>query len=415
MEGHQYHSVAEVQPDAYKRDHYYAVTSFRSEVPAPYFSWAEYNIQNAAVDFDKVIKGASFLAKNCNSKNDREGLVSRLAATEFRVDSLSSCLRNAEPPPGVDMKNKMQVLQQYLFHLAFENQCSDDYITEKLWGVLQSGTLPVYYGAPNVKEHVPPNSVVFVDDFSTTEELADYLVKLSNDKKLYESYHAWRSKPLDENFKRKYAFTAVHSTCRMCKWAYAKRHGLAWNHPAQEVEQPRVSHQTCLNKLGLIKHPFQESWSDATTGKDVSVQGAGGDTCRLDDANRVLLIDNGSVQRDIYDQDGITDLWISGKTERKLHLKMDTPILDGMLRDLDSGKEWWFQDNVSRLTILLDNDVEILNPGGSIIQVAVSGPLRIRLIVEDVDTFHAGAQELRSYFGGIMKQDFVTPIEVSLQ
>merc|ERR1740117_538797 len=141
---------------AYRKNQFYATTSFQSEIPVPYFSWKEYKIQHHAVDFQKAIKGASFLANNCATTNKREKFVSELIdKTELRVDSLSSCVNNAEPPPGADMKNKTAVMAQYLFHLAFENSNVDDYITEKLWGALESGSLPVYLGANNIKERVP--------------------------------------------------------------------------------------------------------------------------------------------------------------------------------------------------------------------------------------------------------------------
>lgn len=47
----------------------------------------------------------------------------------LRVDSVSSCLHNADKPTGVD--DKESIMRQYLFYLAFENQCEDDYISEK--------------------------------------------------------------------------------------------------------------------------------------------------------------------------------------------------------------------------------------------------------------------------------------------
>jgi Glycosyltransferase family 10 (fucosyltransferase) C-term len=53
--------------------------------------------------------------------------------------------------------------------LALENQQQDDYTTEKIWGALAAGTLPVYWGAPNIKDHVPPHSIIVVDDFALTD------------------------------------------------------------------------------------------------------------------------------------------------------------------------------------------------------------------------------------------------------
>jgi len=217
MEGEKYFPEAKIDHKAYQRDKYFAVTSFQSEIPMPYFSWAEYKINNPAVNFDKVIKGALFLAKNCNSKSDRESVIQNLLKTKLRVDSPSGCFNNAGPPPGLnDLSNSTAVQERYLFYLAFENQQTIDYVTEKLWGALRAGTLPVYFGAPNIQEHVPPNSVIFVDDFKTTQDLANYLIRLTKDKRLYESYHAWRYTNNAEykKFLQKYQFTNTHSTCR---------------------------------------------------------------------------------------------------------------------------------------------------------------------------------------------------------
>jgi hypothetical protein len=40
--------------------------------------------------------------------------------------------------------------------------------------------------------------------------------------------------------------------------------------------------------------------------------------------------------------------------------------------------------------------------------------LRLRLILEDVDTFHKGADDATNYFGDFMAKDFFSPIEYFL-
>ena len=103
MEGPQYYSELNIKPTAYRNYQYYATTDFKSEIPVPYFSWSEYNIQHPAVDFGKAIKGASFIASNCDSKSDREEKLSELMKVpSLRVDSLGRCMNNALPPPGVN-------------------------------------------------------------------------------------------------------------------------------------------------------------------------------------------------------------------------------------------------------------------------------------------------------------------------
>ena len=413
MEGEQYYSQTRVRPKGYLHDQYYAVSSFKAEIPMPYFSWAEYQIQHPAVDFDRVIKGASFLANNCDSLSDRESLVKALLETRLRVDSLSACLNNAQPPPRVDMGNKTAILEQYLFHLAFENQRADDYITEKLWGTLASGTLPVYFGAPNIKEHVPPNSVIFVDDYETPRDLANYLIKLTKDKALYESYHSWRYSRVDPEFEQKYDFTKTHSTCRICKWAYAKKHGLEWNHTAQEVQQSHIARKTCLNKMGLVGHPVKEYWLSGSTGKAVSVQSNNAKkTCSVNNSNRVLEIDGGKFHRKVYDQDGVTDLIIQDKEGGGYILRLETPIVSDNLEKIgESDAEYWFQDSQSRITILISENVPVFMSKKGTVDIPIPSDLQVRIIVENIDKFHKGAKKHASYFGDLMKRDFVNPLE----
>jgi hypothetical protein len=78
MEGEQYYSEAHIRNGAYRDGRYYATTSFRLEIPPPYFSWAEYSLQHPTVDYNNAIRGVSFLANNCVSQNNREQLVQPL-------------------------------------------------------------------------------------------------------------------------------------------------------------------------------------------------------------------------------------------------------------------------------------------------------------------------------------------------
>lgn len=212
-----------------------ATTSFKSDIPLPYFSFAEYEIQSKEVDFDSAIKGASFAARNCHSNSGREKIIKELMH-HFRVDSLSQCLNNKEWPKDVKRSDKNAMMRKYLFHLAFENSVEDDYITEKLWGSLQSGSLPIYLGAPNVHEHVPFKAIIAVDDFKSIKDLADYLEYLSYNKTAYNQYHEWRYKPLPYEFFEKYNITRTHSECRACRMLYASKNGFKFNHKTQEIE-----------------------------------------------------------------------------------------------------------------------------------------------------------------------------------
>jgi len=443
MEGERIYPEAQVRPFAYRKNQFYATTSLKSEIPLPYFSWSEYKIQHAAVDFQKAIKGASFLANNCESHNKRETVVEELMKTRLRVDSLSGCLNNANPLPGVDMNNKTAIMEQYLFYLAFENQEVDDYITEKLWGALAAGTLPVYLGAKNVKEHIPINSVIVAEDFRSPQDLADYLIRLTTNRELYESYHAWRYQTIDDAFVKKYEFTKTHSTCRICKWTFAKRHGLGWNHSKQTILKPYIDHKTCRNEKGLIGYPFKEYWLVSNLSNSFSKAGKSEvhvfstnetRSCTLNEENRVIEIDYGAIRRKVYDRDGVTDLIIDFTTGRGQSskyvdyyiLRLATSIKVG---DADqqlyvvNDFAWWLQDHQSRFYVMASGDssirLSIHEPG--IIEIIIPSPpktstavftstVRVRVVTEDRDHFHQKTKKIPSYFGDLMMRDFFEPV-----
>ncbi|KAL5805038.1 hypothetical protein ACOSQ3_031838 [Xanthoceras sorbifolium] len=57
---------------------------------------------------------------------------------------------------------------------AIENTGTESYVTEKLFYALDSGAIPIYFGAPNVWDFVPPHSIIDGTKFSSMEELTLY-------------------------------------------------------------------------------------------------------------------------------------------------------------------------------------------------------------------------------------------------
>ena len=149
-----------------------------SQIKKPYFEFTHYhgkmNIQNPRVHKD-AWNGASFLARNCASRNEREKLVKKLMAANITVHSFSSCLNNRKKPAGAK-DDKIEIMKDYKFHLAFENGNVRDYVTEKVYLALAAGTVPVYFGAPNIEEFVPDGSIIRVDAFESTAKVSHLLL-----------------------------------------------------------------------------------------------------------------------------------------------------------------------------------------------------------------------------------------------
>ena len=425
MEGPQHYKKLAIDPQAHLRNQFYMTTSFKSEVPVQYFSWDEYKIQRQpAVNYTHAIRGASFLAKNCNSKNKRESVVQALQKSTFRVDSLSKCLHNANPPPGAVLKDKVDVMRRYLFHLAFENQSTEDHMTEKLWGALESGTLPIYLGAPNVKEHAPPHSIIHVDDFNTTAELVEYLNEVASNQTLYESYHEWRTKDLPDSFLRKYNHTHTHSTCRLCRWAYSKLHGLGWNHEAQTVEEPKVPRHVCIDGNGLLSHPVQEHWYELSSNSKIHspiqpLVAGRKSTCNLNDEVRTKQLIDGRLYRTVWGYDGVTDVMVMAMFSVQtvvLELKAPVRTKDSYISAIGNG-QIVVQDEKVRTTILTYpkiNDIRMPAHRYGIVELSIPNttlPLNIRIIIEDVNDFYEQGKNVTSYFSNLMREDFYSPVE----
>lgn len=477
-EGPQYYDELEIDPNAHLGDRYYSTTSFRSEVPLPYFSWEEYDIKSAPVRYEDGIKGASFIAHNCDSKNDRESMVQGILDSGFRVDSLSNCLHNAEPPNGLGMDNKQELMRQYLFHLAFENQNEDDYITEKLWGALAAGTVPIYYGAPNIRDHVPAGSIIVAADFDTPRALGEYLAKVASDKTLYEKFHEWRAFDLTwiHYFVQKYNFTSVHSECRTCRWAYAKKHGFGFDHEQQRIAPLRLSRDVCTDEMtGMAMHPFKESYltydveeheyEDAQTHQSVSGRSSGNAqapprhaTCSKRGLQSPFVFSNHEIERSIVEHDNVIDIVIAIKYRHIHQGRAISPLFLRLESIIESNRAYFtasdhrsivsrrtlnhhdtvhwqtasdgmryvmVQDQKSRLAVWTDWKTQMYSPiGGAIDILLLSGETahvrqteviyrKIRVIVEDSNQLHYDDNDgSPTYFSRNAAKDFYHPLEV---
>jgi len=116
-------------------------------------------------------------------------------------------------------------MSRYKFGLAIENTRDPDYITEKLFEVMEAGAVPVYLGAPNWQEFVPwgRDAVIDAGAFDSPHELADFLKELAGDEVRYERYHAWREQPLPPQVRELEQTSFSNNLCNMCSW-HLSRH-----------------------------------------------------------------------------------------------------------------------------------------------------------------------------------------------
>ena len=72
--------------------------------------------------------------------------------------------------------SKFETLSNYKFAICYENaQGITGYITEKIFDCFFAGCVPIYWGAPNVTEHIPENCFIDRREFKTHEDLYFYI------------------------------------------------------------------------------------------------------------------------------------------------------------------------------------------------------------------------------------------------
>jgi len=85
-------------------------------------------------------------------------------------------------------KGKYDVLRHYKFSICFENRDYDGYYTEKPFHAKTAGTIPIYFSSKNVAHDMNEKAFINYGDFSSMDDLVEYVKKVDQDHNLYLSY-----------------------------------------------------------------------------------------------------------------------------------------------------------------------------------------------------------------------------------
>ncbi|EGC31736.1 hypothetical protein DICPUDRAFT_156375 [Dictyostelium purpureum] len=197
-----------------------STTSLDSDVILGYYAWHEYPYfkkPKAKVHNKDQGLVAAFIS-NC-SPEYRLKYIDKLIEYGVKVDSYGSCRHNKNQPESSRDYNgaKLNIAESYKFIMAFENSETDDYVTEKFFGALACGTVPLYHGAPNGKKYFPrPNAAIFVNDFKSPKELADHLLYLDKNDKEYEKFFDYKKYGPTKEWMSIIDNSKVNDDCRTC-------------------------------------------------------------------------------------------------------------------------------------------------------------------------------------------------------
>ena len=65
-------------------------------------------------------------------------------------------------------------------------------MTEKFFNILPYNVIPVVFNGANMSAIAPPHSYINAEDFSSVEQLAEYLQLVASNDSLFASYFWWR-------------------------------------------------------------------------------------------------------------------------------------------------------------------------------------------------------------------------------
>ena len=109
------------------------------------------------------------------------------------------------------VQNKWDVFPRYRFGLIYENCVFPGWVSEKLFDCMAVDCVPVYWGAPDITDFVSSDSFVDRRNFQSDEELADYLMSMTEAE--YNTFRdAMRVYLSSEQFKQHFSFEACADT-----------------------------------------------------------------------------------------------------------------------------------------------------------------------------------------------------------
>jgi hypothetical protein len=87
-----------------------------------------------------------------------------------------------------DIDKKEESLKDYMFSITIENDKYETYWSEKILDCFACGTIPIYYGSPDINKFFDINGIIILDDKFKIENLSKdlYFSKMNSIKKNFE-------------------------------------------------------------------------------------------------------------------------------------------------------------------------------------------------------------------------------------
>lgn len=91
-------------------------------------------------------------------------------------------------PLGDTIEAKLDLVQQCKFTIAFENSSRCGYSTEKIVQPLLHGSIPIYWGDPDIELDFNPNCFINVHKYDSLEAVVKEIQHIDQDDNLWKKY-----------------------------------------------------------------------------------------------------------------------------------------------------------------------------------------------------------------------------------
>lgn len=193
-----------------------------SDIVVPYYD-SDYSVRLYRPCHRKSKNVCMFISSMVNSSRRQEYLLELMRYVD--IDSYGQWQNNVILPSDNGYKTKIDVMKDYRFTIAFENAIGNDYVTEKFYEPLLSGSVPVYLGAPNIERFSPSRSC-FIDvrDYSGPESLARAINEYCVNDEKYTSFFDWKTRPMNNEFHNLVIQQKKHPFLRLLELIKSRNH-----------------------------------------------------------------------------------------------------------------------------------------------------------------------------------------------
>lgn len=205
-----------------------------ADVVLPYFNYS-YKKLLKTPPTPKSLNCCMFISSHVNSSHRFEFLSELMRY--IPIDSYGAWKNNCTIGVDRGYTTKLEIMSKYKFTVAFENALQEDYVTEKFFDPLIAGSVPLYYGAPNIELFSPgENSYLNVRSFESPKVLADIIMDYCKDERKYSELIAWKFKNLPLGLSTLIDGQKEHPLCRLIALV-------------QQMVKPGITHKGICRQL----------------------------------------------------------------------------------------------------------------------------------------------------------------------